>query len=211
VTADGRSRWAAAVLAAVAAFGCGGDDDDDGAETRPAYATSVEAFEPGRSAGFGQEDLPDVVLGPPGGMFDVVSLGFDGRITLGFGTRAIVDGPGPDFVVFENPFVISAGGTFVEPGRVEVSIDGEDWIAFPCSSEDPFTGCAGLTPTAAFDVDAPLDPALSGGDAFDLSDLGLAAVQLVRIVDQSNTTDCGNACGFDLDAIGVVHFDPDRP
>ena len=50
------------------------------------------------------------MLGPPGGIvksggsLDVVSLGLGGVIVLGFGDKAITDRPGPDLVVFENPF-----------------------------------------------------------------------------------------------------------
>ena len=54
--------------------------------------------------------MPDIVLGPPvgggalAGSLDVVSLGFSGEIVLCFEPNAIVDGPGADFIVFENAF-----------------------------------------------------------------------------------------------------------
>src|SRR5262249_40050503 len=57
---------------------------------------------------------PGIVLGPPGnatpttGSLTVLSLGRGGRITLEFTDNAIVDGPGPDFIVFENPFFCTA-------------------------------------------------------------------------------------------------------
>src|SRR6267378_6444976 len=53
---------------------------------------------------------PGIVIGPPGsatpttGSLSVMSLGHGGRITLEFTDNVIVDGPGPDFIAFENPF-----------------------------------------------------------------------------------------------------------
>ena len=57
---------------------------------------------------------PGIVFGPPGnatpttGSLDVLSLGHGGSITLAFTDNEIVDGPGPDFIVFENPFFCTA-------------------------------------------------------------------------------------------------------
>jgi hypothetical protein len=57
---------------------------------------------------------PGIVLGPPGnatpttGSLTVLSLGHGGSITLAFTDNEIVDGPGPDFIVFENPFFCTA-------------------------------------------------------------------------------------------------------
>ena len=74
------------------------------------YATEVVDVVFGDNAGFGQEEFPEIVFGPPdgrgnsSGSLDVLSLGAGGEIVLGFGDRAIVDGPGPDFIVFENSF-----------------------------------------------------------------------------------------------------------
>jgi len=79
------------------------------------FITNVVSFTPGRNAGFGQDRMPQVVFGPPVGTgdlfgsFDVVSLGDEGEIIVELG-RYIVDGPGPDFIVFENPFNI--GGDY---------------------------------------------------------------------------------------------------
>lgn len=125
--------------------------------------------------------MPEVVLGPPRGTMDTVSLGCGGQLTLGFVDPGIVDGPGPDFIVFENPFP-----GFPEPARVEVSQDGCTFLPFPC---DPVTleGCAGITPVLANqsnDID-PSDPTQAGGDAFDLEDLGLDQVRFVRVIDVS--------------------------
>jgi hypothetical protein len=67
-----------------------------------------------------------------------------------------------------------------------------------------------VTPTAA-DVDesTAADPQRSGGDAFDLADVGLQRVQYVRLVDLTeayygDSMWCGGAAGgFDLDAIAA--------
>ena len=74
------------------------------------FADVVVSFTPGENAGSGQDDYPDVVLGPPqgqgpnGGSLHVLSLGRDGQIVLGFDDVPIVDGPGVDVLVFENAF-----------------------------------------------------------------------------------------------------------
>jgi hypothetical protein len=185
------------------------------------YATHVVDVAYGPDAGFGQDAMPDVVLGPPHGggatqgSLDVVALGNGGSITLGLGAQRIVDGPGPDFTVFENVFY--AGGDtsapFAEIAEVQVSDDGETWTAFPCTAiELPYEGCAGWHPTYAGPGDDeadPHDPAVSGGDSFDLATLGLTEARFVRIVDRADLT--GFRGSFDLDAVALVHFDCDAP
>lgn len=185
----------------------------------PPYATSVESFTPGEGAGYNQTKLPAIVLGPPrgkgesAGSLDVVSLGAGGEIVLGFGERVIVDGPGPDLIVFENPFWPNGDATkaFVELGEVSVSEDGQEWQAFPCDSagdgEGQFTGCAGVSPTLEYDASelVPLDPEQTGGDAFDLSELGVEHARFVKIRDLRTLEPAGTSGGFDLDAVGVVN------
>lgn len=182
------------------------------------YATEVVSFTPGDGAGFGAGDLPNVVLGPPhgrgrlAGSTHVVSLGVGGAIVLSFGDRAIVDGDGPDLVVFENPFEAAGGALlFGEPAAVSVSADGETWHVFPCEAPGPepntWPGCAGWRPVQPFDPRAliPLDPAVCGGDPFDLADVGLREARFVRIVDQA-LDGAAPTAGFDLDAVGAVHL-----
>jgi hypothetical protein len=185
----------------------------------PTYAAQVESYEPGPGAGYNQDALPDVVLGPPqgrgsqAGSLDVLSLGAGGSIVLSFGDRDIVDGPGADFVVFENAFW--PGGdprqVFAELGEVSVSQDGETWLTFACDEagdgEGHFSGCAGVTPTLVYDPETlvPLDPAQSGGDAFDLAKVGLASARYVRIVDLETLPQAGTTTGFDLDAVGIIN------
>jgi len=204
--------------------GCGGGDDGSdppvAADALP-YASEVVSFQPGADAGFGEEKLPYVVLGPPegkgleAGSLDVLSLGKGGSIVLGFGSGVIVDVEGPDLVVFENAFWPSgeASAVFAEVGAVGVSEDGESWLEFPCDAEGDgaghFEGCAGWSPALEFDAKSsvPLDPNVSGGDAFDLADVGLASARFVRITDRSNAGAMPTA-GFDLDAVGVVALEP---
>lgn len=177
----------------------------------------VRVFEPGPTAGFGADGLPGIVLGPPEGLglrqgsVDVVSLGSGGRIVVSFDDNAVVDGDGDDLVIFENPFY---GGTllFTELAFVEVSADGREWKQFPWSA-DTLEGLAGQQPVLANSTNGldPLDPA-SGGDRFDLADVGLDFVRLVRLTDAGSTVpDAGNASfpgtkgGFDLDAAAAIH------
>lgn len=184
------------------------------------YAESVVAFVPGPGAGFGQDRFPDVVLGPPAGSgagsgsLDVLSLGVGGEIVLAFGERDLVDRAGPDLVVFENPFWVGNDPTrvFAELGEVSVSTDGASWRSFPCdvtgAGMGQFPGCAGWTPTRVYDpAELPLDPMNSGGDAFDLAEVGLERARYVRIRDLA-TTGQGPSAGFDLDAVGGVHLEP---
>jgi hypothetical protein len=179
------------------------------------FAHEVVDVSYGPDAGWGQDAMPGVVLGPPrgagllSGSLDVVALGNGGSITLGFGALTIVDGEGADFIVFENPFY--AGGDpahpFAELATVEVSADGETWHAFDCSATSyPYGSCAGWNPVLANvdenDLD-PTDPLVAGGDAFDLADLGVGQARFVRIVDRPDTI--GLAGSFDLDAVALVH------
>src|SRR5262249_55619727 len=84
------------------------------------FGEAVVSFTPGQGAGFGQNKMPGVVLGPPqgqgdsSGSTDVVSLGNGGEIVLETGVT-IVDGPGVDLIVFENAFI-----GFTETGIVAV-------------------------------------------------------------------------------------------
>lgn len=188
------------------------------------YAGEVVSFTEGSGAGFGSDAYPDVVLGPPmgagtgGGSLDVLSLGVGGELVMGFGELDVIDEPGPDFIVFENPFWPGGDPTrvFAELGEVAVSEDGVVWHTFSCDTagdgQGHFPGCAGWTPTLAFDpLDAyPLDPAVTGGDAFDLEDLGVGRARYVRITDLGTVAGGGGTAGFDLDAIGLIHFEPAR-
>lgn len=113
---------------------------------------------------------PAKALGPAtGDVFDIVSLGRGGSITLTF-THPIRDGDGADFAVFENAF----SDTFLELAWVEVSTDGVHFVRFPDSS---FTGA----PVGGFgNVDPTFVHGFAGkyrlgyGTPFDLAQLRVA-------------------------------------
>jgi hypothetical protein len=48
-----------------------------------------------------------------------------------------------------------------------------------------------------------LDPSVSGGDPFDLAEIGVARARYVRITDRVDQV--GLSGVFDLDAVGVIH------
>jgi len=169
---------------------------------------------------------PEKALGPAGGtVFDIVSLGEGGDITLTF-DPPITDGPGPDLAVFENSF----SDTFLELAFVEVSSDGVTFLRFDSVTLHP-------TPVDAYGV---LDPTRLGGFAgtyrlgfgtpFDLASLrnrpevragavDLRAITHVRVVDivgDGRATDSfgepiwdpfptTGSAGFDLDAIAALN------
>jgi len=180
----------------------------------------VASFSPGPGAGYGQKKFPDVVLGPPKGGgklkagIDVLSLGDGGSIVLEFVDNEVIDDEGPDFLVFENPFLQEKGDDpdlgFFELAKVEVSSDGETWTAFPFDTGTR-KGCAGHHPVLANadenDID-PSDPANAGGDPFDLKEIGVKSCRFVRITDLKSKGGAEGTAGFDLDAIAAVHSRP---
>lgn len=185
------------------------------------FIDAVVRFQPGRNAGFGQDRFPSVVYGPPQGggalqgSLDVLSLGHGGEIVVRFDPPLICDGPGPDFIVFENPFHVGSvtGPIFAELAVVAVSQDGASFRTFPYDATT-WQGLAGKTPVYATPQNGidPADPTTAGGDAFDLADVGLPWVAFVRITDggdaiadPGNRIPPGNSAGFDLDAIVAIH------
>lgn len=213
------------------------------------YPEAVVSASIGAGGGFRAGELPGVVLGPPVGSpmldmqgLDVVALGLGpvGSITVEFTDNVIVDGDGVDFLVFENPFLITSQGVtlapFMEPGIVSVSQDGSHWVEFPCALAEPmnyFPGCAGVYPVlSAGEVPHPsipttvpiedlllqpigpeLTPPGAGGDGFDLADMGLAWARFVRIESSPTANPDAGApgIGFDLDAVAAIHSAPEAP
>lgn len=184
-------------------------------------ADSVASYVVGTNGGFQSELLPGIAIGPPygagsfEGSLDVVSLGDNGSITLAFDDNRIVNGPGVDFRVFENPFVNEVSGqTFAEVGIVSASADGVNFIPFPYNAST-FAGLAGVTPVYSAPGNG-IDPRSpdAGGDGFDLATIGLSSARFVRIQDPGAAIpDPGNAfpvtgpgkSGFDIDAIVAVN------
>ena len=189
-------------------------------------------------AGGGAGDQTNV-LGPPRGAgafvgsSDTLSLGLGGQIVVEFADNAVVDRPGVDLTVFENPFLVSGLTTlppYAEPGTVSVSADGVHWRTFPCAVDQPpyYPGCAGVYPVFADAADpsspSPLVPSTtpiadlvgipidqfapppgSGGDSFDIAAVGLAAIRFVRIDASQIDRRLAGLSGFDLDAMAGVH------
>lgn len=189
---------------------------DGGRRVGGRYVTRVVSFTPGEGAGFGADAMPDIVMGPPRGegdlrgSTDVVSLGAGGSIVVGFDVD-IVDGPGDDLTVFENPFTVPGVETryWEELGEVSVSLDGVSWRTFSCnpSGPRPHPNCAGWNPVYANPRDGlcATDPRVSGGDGFDLAAVGLPRARYVRIRDLRTQGLAVPSTGFDLDAVAVVH------
>lgn len=160
-----------------------------------------------------------------GSSYDIVCLGDGGQITLTF-DKAITNGAGYDFAVFENSF----SDTFLDLGYVEVSSDGVNFFRFDNDS---------LTATAVSSfgsVDPTSIDGLAGkyrqgyGTPFDLNSLAgrsslldLNNVRYVKIADivgdgtyKDTSGDaiydpypCSGSAGFDLDAVGAIHVIPE--
>lgn len=197
------------VLSAVLLTACV-EDATDGYKP---FISEVVDFRPGTFAGFGQDRMPDVILGPPQGQgssrggLDVVSLGVGGEITVDMGTL-FFDGPGVDLIIFENPFFASGDPNhiFAEYAEVSVSEDLKTWHTFDCQPATSNESCAGQNPVMPFEYQAGdvLVHAQTGGDGFDLSSLGISQARYVRIRDLA-TEGVGTTAGFDLDAVGWVY------
>lgn len=199
---------------------------------------AVVSFDPGTNAGFGQDHFPDNVLrGPDGGdnppfvpqasPMELLSLGEGGSIVLDFGTEPILDGPGADFIVFENVFInLANGAPFAECGIVAVGNDPNALVEFPFRFEPPagwnpaspyalpffeenYVGLAGTRPTLATPTNGidPADPAAAGGNAFDLADVGLTHARYVRITDPGRPGTAGARTGTN----GLEIFDAALP
>lgn len=199
----------------------------------------------GRGLAWGSTDV--VSLGAAVNDDGGASAPYGGMITLEFADNLVWNGPGADFTVFENVFYIcDASGTpdpetrFMEPAIISVSQDGLNWRQFgidfspryhPDSRKlnlrHPYcynSGFAGVNPVMSdgYDPD-PTDPEVSGGDSFDLADVGLSWIRYVRIQSTGNRwivdddsdlvhhneefsaaiRSC-NKSGFDLDAVTAI-------
>ncbi len=161
------------------------------------------------------------------GSVDVVVLGTGGSITVGFNVT-IQDGPGADFLAFENGFsFVTPSDIFAEVAFVEVSSDGVNFARFPSRYGGPpvqqppfgtlpmgtFAGLVGGMPgiaNVATNVIPPEDPVRAGGEAFDLAELAtdplvvggfvdLSAITQVRFVDAPE--------GVSLDSLGNPIWD----
>lgn len=179
---------------------------------------------------------PALVTGKPSQNLGVISLGDAGIATITF-AQHILNGPGPDFVIFENGFAnpLNKEEAFLELAFVEVSSDGEHFVRFPSYSN---TTTSQQSPSYSY-LNASHLHNLAGkyiypyGTAFDLEDLkdsahlDITKVTHVRVVDvvgavnnPVGTKDSqGNwindpyptafpAGGFDLNGVGLIHHRP---
>lgn len=186
---------------------------------QPLDTVGAHTFGAGQRTGQGAAFFPVNVLTGPSVLArdtipatdprEICSIGLGGSITLGLRRGVIVDGPGADFTVFENAFRYGNGRIYAEPATVEVSRDGREWTLFPFDSAS-CRGLAGMTPTSGQD---PYDPQRSGGDRFDLADVGLDSVRWVRLRDVTSIVLNNPASpffdptlsGFDLDVVLALH------
>ena len=176
-------------------------------------------------ATFGQESY---ALGiAEGDGTNVVSLGDSGIAVVTFAS-AITNEAGPDFAIFENGFA----DDYMEFAHVEVSSDGVNFVRFPSHSESPvvvqldnfmFGDCRMVNNLAGkyrqgFGTPFDLEE-LTGNPLLDVN--AITHVKLIDVIGSISagigTTDAfGNlindpfptpfeSCGFDLDAIGVIH------
>lgn len=193
--------------------------------------TALTYYEAGISSNKAWKGEPSNACSKSDGVF--VSLGDRGNITLEF-DYAIFDGPGIDFVVFENALFSPPTQTetaFVELAFVEVSSNGIDFARFPSVSSCQFTNQINSFDAVAwsqFKNLAGIYPVFYGVP-FDLADIDSDLVDktkitTIRIIDAVGNIDSeyasydseGNiindawptpfaSCGFDLDAVGVIH------
>lgn len=177
----------------------------------------------GTNGGFGSHLFPTIVYGmPQTGGKDVVALGGGGTLEIKLHGFLVADGDGPDFTLFENAvYSKKLNVVFAERAQVSVSQDGETFFDYPCDVNnvaDFYPGCAGVH--EVFPLQDPTDPAVSGGDHYDLADVGLPWIQYIRIQDLDTchpgdptyeTQQFKYLCtgpgvqGFDLDAVAIVN------
>lgn len=177
---------------------------------------------------------------------------YGGSIILKFDDNMVVNGAGDDFTIFENVFLLRPSEEhelpadavrFMEPAVVAVSQDGKNWKEFPFNYRPSYfesgeinffnpysypSGFAGINPVYSNNGSPdPTNPAVSGGDFFDLDDLSgtpFTWIQYIRITatgdrwltdgdgDLVRHTDFESALsgagssGFDLDAVCAVNY-----
>lgn len=164
----------------------------------------------------------------------ILSLG-DGGVAALHVYHPVKNGPGFDFVIFENGFIdqsLDTGAAYLELAFVEVSSDGVNYFRFPSSSLTDTINQLG--PFGALRAEklnnlagkyiAPFGTPFNLDDLPDTTLLNKDAVTHIRVVDvvgslQSPYTQrdaAGNkindpwptpfpSSGFDLDALGVIH------
>ncbi len=180
---------------------------------------------------------PDYATGYSGATPTVVSLGDGGSAILQF-EHPIKNGEGPDFAVFENTLKVlpQPYQYFIELGFVEVSSDGLNYFRFPSFSTTQtvtqISSFAYLLPQNIHNLAGKYEAGY--GTPFDLDELSgetlldidnITHVKIIDVVgninDDYTTYDSEGSkindpwptpfpsCGFDLDGVGVIHFNND--
>lgn len=165
-----------------------------------------------------------------------------GSVVLAFEDNIVELGPGEDFSVFENVFFVGGDPNrrFMEPAIVSVALFEGEWFRFPIDvvppagptstpvEMDPFYYNRGFAGRNATTGDDPTDPTRSGGDAFDIDQLGVVGLTWIRYIRIQSTghqairDDFGGdpvrhldmlgsisgegSSGFDLDAVSAVNY-----
>ena len=189
------------------------------------FVDTTITYQGSNRANFG---FPQDAIGVPDNF--VITLGDRGFATLTL-PAPMYDSAGPDFAVFENSF----GDGFLELAYVEVSSDGQHYVRFPSVSltiESPQIPTFGILDATKIHNFAGKYK-IFYGTPFDLADLqdstgiDLNAITHIRILDVGGCIDPGyqsfdseghvindpwptpfNTGGFDLDAVGIIHIDP---
>ncbi len=175
--------------------------EEDARETvspDPAPATAGTVVDAPGNTGSGFQDASRAANGVRGGGqnaggMDVFSLGYqegvDNYLVLSWGGATVHNGPGADFVVFENGFEVGAGSGsfFLDQIVVMLSRDGVTFVPFPHdyvaedetkyqSKPEAWQGFGGRYPVK-YNVDSnpvdPFDHEAAGGDPFDLDGMPL--------------------------------------
>ncbi len=177
----------------------------------------------GQNAGQSSEYFPMNIFGlpfanaseivPASAPNDLCSIGFAGEIIVGFKHKIVVDGQGADFTIFENVMRNEITDIiFMEPAIISVSYDGISYLDFPFDTLT-LEGCAGTKPTNG--NENSFNPALSGGNSFDLATIGIQKIKYIKIKDFSiylnNHPEHPHydptLSGFDLDALVGINLD----
>jgi len=172
---------------------------------------------------FASYGVTENAIGPADG--SLVSLGDHGNAVLTF-AAPIANGSGFDLAVFEN-----GGPFFLELAFVEASSDGVNFFRFPAHSlTQTATQMGGFETPQAVNLNNLAGKYGGNGTPFDLSDIpenplldkqNITHIKIIdvvgnieplyatydsfgNIVNESWPTPF-NSCGFDLDAVGVIH------
>lgn len=165
----------------------------------------------------------------------VVSLGDGGEAIYSL-ANPIMNGPGPDFAIFENGFIdpMDSNGSYMELAEVFVSNDGVNYVKFPsqCFQDTnvqingvgQYSDCRKVHNLAGKYV-------LNYGTPFDLEEfihlsqidlLNIRYIKIRDVIGSLNSDDCSRdkdgrkindpyptpypSGGFDLDALGLIHL-----